>query len=289
MDWKKIRPYLFVAPAILVFVFFYIYPILYMLYLSFHKWNFISPDKQFVGLNNFTNLFKDRIFLKVLQNTFVYTIGQVGITTILSLIIAVWLNKQSKVHQFVQSAIFSPHIISLVSVAMLWMWLLDSDYGLFNYVLSLFGIENIRWLESPKWALFSLIMVQVWKSLGYNVVIYLSGLQAIPKEIYEAAELDKGSKISTFFRITLPMLSPTIFFVIIMNIIGSFKVFETIQVMTTGGPLNATNTLVYYIYEQGFRFFNMGYASAGGVILMVVLGIVTIFYFRLLNNRVHYR
>lgn len=289
MSWKKLRPYLFVLPAILVFVFFYIYPILYMLFLSFHDWNFVSPEKLFVGLDNFTKLFQDKIFIKVLKNTLVYTIGQVGLTAIFSLIIAVWLNKQSLVHRFVQSAIFSPHIISLVSVSMLWVWLLDSEYGFVNYVLSFFGVDNIRWLESPKWALFSLILVQVWKSLGYNVVIYLSGLQAIPKEIYEAAELDKGSKIGTFLKITLPMLSPTIFFVIIMNIIGSFKVFETIQVMTSGGPLNSTNTLVFYIYQQGFRYFNMGYASAGGVLLMIVLGIMTIIYFRLLNNRVHYR
>lgn len=171
MNWKKVRPYLFVFPAILVFCFFYIYPILYMLYLSFHEWNFVSPDKLFVGIDNFINLFSDKIFLKVLKNTFVYTVGQVGLTAILSLVIAVWLNKKSKIHNFVQSAIFSPHIISLVSVAMLWVWLLDSEYGLVNYVLSFIGIEKIRWLESPKWAMFSLILVQVWKSLGYNVVI----------------------------------------------------------------------------------------------------------------------
>ncbi|MBG9981140.1 sugar ABC transporter permease [Facklamia sp. DSM 111018] len=286
---NKIKPYLFVAPSIIIFLLFFIYPILYMLNLSFHDWNFISPDMKFVGLDNFSKLFADRTFKKVVQNTLVYTIGQVGITAILALVIAVVLNHNTRIHKFVQSAIFSPHIISLVSVAMLWNWLLDPDYGFINYMLSWFNIDPINWLGDQKTALFSLIMVQVWKSLGYNVIIYLSGLQAIPKEIYEAAELDRGSQWSIFTKITLPMLSPTIFFVIIMNIMSSFKVFETVQIMTAGGPVNATNTLVYYLYEQGFVHFNMGYASAAGVILFLILAIVTIFYFRLLNKRVHYK
>lgn len=289
MSKNNVLPYLLIAPSIIVFIFFFIYPILYMFNLSFHDWNFISPDMEFIGLDNYIELFNNAQFRQVINNTIIYTVGQVSMTAVLALVIAVWLNKNTRIHRFVQSAIFSPHIISLVSVAMLWYWLLDAEYGFINYLLTLLNIEPVNWLGDPNWALFSLMIVQVWKSLGYNVVIYLSGLKTIPREIYEAAELDRGSRWSIFFKITLPMLSPTIFFVIIMNIISSFKVFETIQIMTGGGPLNTTNTLVFYIYEQGFTYFNMGYASAAGVILFILLAIVTIIYFGVLNRRVHYR
>ncbi|MDT0162801.1 MULTISPECIES: carbohydrate ABC transporter permease [Bacillus] len=286
---NKLRPYGMIAPSIAIFGLFFIYPILYMIYLSFHDWNFVSPVKDFVGIGNFKALFAEREFIEVMQNTFTYTALTVSLTVAVSLLLALWLNRQGALYGFVQGAIFSPHIISLVSVSMLWMWLMDTDYGLLNWFLNLFGIANVPWLTDPGTSLFSLVIVAVWKGIGFNTLIFIAGLQSIPKDIYEAAELDESNKARTFFKLTLPMLSPTLFFLTIISLIASFQVFETIAIMTQGGPINSTNTFVFYIYEYGFRFFKIGYASAAGVLLLILVSLLTIVYFRLLSRRVHYR
>lgn len=289
MAMDRIRPYLMIAPAITIFSLFFIYPIGYMIYLSMHDWNFVSPEKTFVGSSNFKSLFSEREFIEVMQNTFTYTALTVSLTIVISLLLALWLNRQGALYGFVQGAIFSPHIISLVSVSMLWMWLMDTDYGLLNWVLNLLGISNVPWLTDPKTSLFSLIIVAVWKGIGFNTLIFIAGLQSIPKDMYEAAALDEASKARTFFKLTLPMLSPTLFFLVIISLIGSFQVFETIAIMTQGGPINSTNTFVFYIYEYGFRFFKIGYASAAGVLLLLIVSLLTIVYFRILSRKVHYR
>lgn len=192
-------------------------------------------------------------------------------------------------NRFLQAIVFSPHVISLVSIAFIWMWFMDADFGLLNYILSVMGIPAVRWLDDPAVALNSLVIVAVWKSLGYDTLILVAGLQAIPAYLYEAAALDKASRFSTFFRITIPMLSPTLFFVLLINIIGYFKVFETVDIMTQGGPMNSTRTMVHYIYQYGFQFFKIGYASAVGVVLMLIISLFTVVYFRILARRVHYR
>ncbi|WP_248925095.1 carbohydrate ABC transporter permease [Paenibacillus hamazuiensis] len=287
--WEKLRPYAMVAPAITVFSLFFIYPILYMIYLSMYNWNFVSPVKHFVGFDNFVDLFHEKEFLQVIANSTAYTILTVTFTIVLSLLLALWLNRSGWFYGFVQGAIFSPHIVSLVSIAMIWSWLMDPEYGLLNWIIGLFGFGKLAWLASQKTALVSLVIVAVWKGLGYNTLVFIAGLQSIPKDIYEAASLDRSSPWTTFAKLILPMLSPTIFFLVIINMIGSFQVFETIAIMTQGGPVNATNTLVYYIYEYGFRFFKIGYASAAGVVLLFIVGILTILYFKLLSKRVHYQ
>lgn len=283
------RPYLFIAPAFLVFLIFFIQPIVYMIYLSIHDWNFISPDKSFVGLANFKALLADPMFLQVIKNTFVYTFFTVLISISIALFLSVWLNRQGRLYSFVQGAVFTPHIISLVSIAMLWMWIMDADYGLLNWFFSLFGIEKIAWLTNPDTALASLIIIAVWKNIGYYTLIIIAGLQSIPNHLYEAAALDQTSKWKRFNKITLPMLSPSLFFLTIIGVLDSIKVFETISIITKGGPLNTTNTLVYYIYENGFVFFKIGYASAAGVILLLILSVLTLFYFKVLGKRVHYQ
>lgn len=287
--WEKLRPYGMVAPAIIIFSLFFIYPIFYMIYLSMFDWNFVSPTKTFVGLQNFKDLLMEPDFRQVLSNTTLYTVMTVTCTTGFALILALWLNKKSFFHGFVQGAIFSPHIISLVSISLLWSWLMDPEYGLLNWVIGLVGFGKLDWLSHPSTSLVSLVLVAVWKGLGYNALVFIAGLQSIPTDIYEAASLDRSKPWTTFRKLILPMLSPTIFFLVIINMIGSFQVFETIAIMTQGGPVNSTNTLVYYIYEYGFRFFKIGYASAAGVILLFIVGILTIIYFKLLSNRVHYR
>ncbi|MFD1206565.1 carbohydrate ABC transporter permease [Sporosarcina contaminans] len=289
MNYTKVRPYLMILPAIIIFALFFLYPIGYMIFLSFHDWNFVSPEKDFVGIDNFKVLLSDAKFMQVLRNTFVYSILTVSLTISISLLLALWLNRQGTIYGFVQGAIFSPHIISLVSISMLWMWLMDTDYGLLNWFLNLFGISNIPWLTDPKTSLLSLIIVAVWKGIGYYTLIFIAGLQSIPKDIYEAAALDDTGKCRTFFNLTLPMLSPTLFFLTIIGLIGSFQVFETISIMTGGGPINSTNTIVYYIYENGFRFFKIGHASTAGVILLLLVGVFTILYFKLLSRKVHYQ
>lgn len=289
LSWVKLRPYAMIFPAILIFCLFFIYPIGYMIYLSFHDWNFVSPVKDFVGTSNFSYLLSDRDFREVISNSFIYTFFTVFLTISLSLLLALWLNRGGAVYSFMQASIFSPHIISLVSVSMLWMWIMDADYGLLNWFLNLIGMESVMWLTSPDYALTSLILVAVWKGIGFNTLVFIAGLQSIPKDLYEAAELDHTPPWRRFLKITVPMLSPTLFFLTIIGVINSFQVFETINLMTTGGPINSTNTFVYYIYQYGFQFFKIGYASAAGVILLVILSVLTVVYFKVLSKRVHYR
>ncbi len=286
---KKAKPYLFIAPALIIFLVFSIYPIASMIQLSFFEWDFISPTKLFVGFQNYITLFQDSAFYQTLSNTFVYMILTVGLGILFGVLLALFLNKKSKVNSFMQSIIFSPYIVSLASISFLWMWLMNTDFGLINYILSIFKIGPVDWLGSPKIALFSLVIISVWKTVGYNTIIILSALQSIPKHLYEAASLDKANRRQTFLKITFPMISPTLFFLTIVNIIASFKVFDTIQIITQGGPQNSTNTLVYSLYEYGFKFYKIGYASAIGVVLLVIISIFTIIYFKLLSKKVHYQ
>ncbi len=286
---RRWLPYLFTSPAIIVFLLFFIYPIFYMIYLSFTSWDLISPTKNFVGLQNYKDLFFNPEFWQVLSNTIVYTILTVVISIVLSLLCAIWLNRKEWIYRFIQGAIFSPYIISLVSISLLWMWLMDPQYGLLNWLFSLVGLPPSKWLADTGSALYSLVLVNVWKHIGYNTLIFIAGLQSIPKEIYEAAQIDRASWWKKLTRITIPMLSPTLFFLLIINTINSFQVFDNVQIMTQGGPVNSTNMLVYYIYQYGFDFFKIGYASAAGVVLLLLVAIVTLFHFKFLSKRVHYR
>lgn len=278
-----------IAPAIVIFLVFSIYPIFYMGYLSFNEWDLINPVKTFTGLSNFIDLFKDETFLRVVKNSVVYMFITVSVTMILGTLLALFLSKNTKINRMLQSITFAPYIVSMVSVAFIWKWIMDSDYGLLNYLLSFLGVENINWLHDEKTALLSLCIISIWKSLGYNAIVILSALKAVPQYIYEAAQLDEGKPLDVFFKITFPMISPSLFFLTIMNIISSFKVFEPIALITEGGPLNSTNTLVYYIYEYGFKLNKIGYASSAGVILFGIIGILTIMYFKMLSKKVHYR
>ncbi|MEC0111428.1 sugar ABC transporter permease [Paenibacillus taichungensis] len=287
--WSKLRPYVLVAPSITIFSIFFLYPIFYMIFLSFYNWDFINPVKEFVGFNNFVELFKDSAFLQVLSNSLNYTLLSVSLSIVISLLLAIWLNREGAWYGFVQGALFSPHIVSLVSVSLVWMWLMDPKFGLLNGLLDMVGLPKLAWLSSPDSSLLSLVLVSVWKGVGYNALIFIAGLQSIPRDVYEASALDEANWWRKFYKITLPMLSPTLFFLIIINLISSFQVFETIAIMTNGGPINSTNTLVFYIYEYGFRYFKIGYASAAGVILLVVVGLLTLVYFKLLSRKIHYQ
>lgn len=283
------KPYLFIAPAIIILAVFWVYPIFNMAYLSLFKWDLISPNMQFVGLQNFQDLLGDAQFWQTFANTIIYTVFVVGLGVGLGLLVAVYLKAHTKTNGFIQAVVFSPYVVSLASVALLWMWIMNRDYGLLNSILGALGMPAVDWLGDPKVALASLILISVWKSVGYDALILVSAIQGIPGHLYEAARLDRAGAWTTFRKITLPMISPTMFFLVIVDVIASLKVFETIQIMTAGGPQNATNTLVFSLYQYGFQFNKVGYAAAIGMVLLVLIGIFAIVYFRLLSDRVHYR
>ncbi|MBP1932214.1 carbohydrate ABC transporter permease [Ammoniphilus resinae] len=287
---EKSRPYLYVAPALAFFTLFFFYPIAYMVYLSFYDWSLLDLSAmEWVGLENFHALFTDADFYQVLSNTFVFTVFTVSLGMGIAFFLALWLNHRAKIYGIVQAAIFTPHIISLVSIAMLWLWLMDPQYGLLNAILESFGLPPYSWLADTKSALASLILVSVWKVVGYNTLVFIAGLQSIPKYLYEAAALDRSPAWKTLWKITIPMLSPTLFFLLIINTISSFQVFDTINIMTQGGPVNSTNMLVFYIYEQGMDFYNGGIASAASVVLLLLVALLTLFHFLVLSKKVHYR
>ncbi len=286
--WETIRPYVMILPAMIGIILFVIYPVIYLIKLSFYKYNLMNKDKsKFIGTDNFTQIFSREDFYSALTNTVIYTAGVVVLTMLLSLIIAVWLNKKTRFNAVVQAGIFTPHIISIVSVALVWMWLMEPNHGMLNYLLKTFGLSPSPWLQSSSTAMMSVIIVSVWQNIGYYTLIMVAALQSIPPSIYEAAALDNASKFKVFYKITLPMISPQLFFILIIMTIGSFKVFDTVKIMTGGGPNNATTTLVYYIYE--FRTNSIGYASATGVVLMAIIALLTFVYFRLLAKKVHYQ
>lgn len=287
---SRLRPYLYLAPAMVCFLLFFFYPIGSIIYLSFQDWSLINLDEmEWVGLQNYSDLIADKDFRQVLGNTAVFTAATVGLGLAISFLLALWLNRKARMYGVIQATVFSPHIISLVSVSMLWMWLMDPQFGLLNAALEAVGLPGYTWLTDPKSSLLSLIIVSIWKGVGYNTLIFIAGLQSIPGDIYEAAALDHSPWWRTLTRITVPMLSPTIFFLLIINTITSFQAFDTIAIMTQGGPINSTNMLVYYIYEQGMDFYNGGLASAASVILLILVAILTAVHFLVMSKRVHYR
>lgn len=286
---KTIKPYLLVAPAIIAILIFVVYPIICQIVLSFTDWNLIRPKNNFIGFSNYRDLFTSSDFYEVLWNTLVYTGFVVAFTLGLALLFAFVLMQDSRINRWVQSAIFIPHITALISVSMVFMWLMDPQIGVFNYILRLFGLPGLKWLESSSTAMMSVIIVTVWKSVGYYTLVILGALKGVPKEIYEAAELDNASKAKTFFKITIPMISPTLFFLLVVITIASFNVFDIINVMTAGGPINSTNVLVYYIHTFAFTHMKIGYASAASTVLLLIVILLTLLYFKLLAKKVYYK
>ncbi len=291
--WRgNLVSYAMVAPAIAFLMLFVIYPMFHIIDLSLYKGNATNPYKQFVGLDNFYNIFfvkKD--FLEALKNTALYTGLIVVILIALSVLFAVWMFEDRRLNKIAQTAFFTPHLVASVSCAFIWSWLFNSDpYGLFNTVLKVFGVAPVNWLGDTRTAMFCIIAMNVWKGIGYYALIILAALKAIPQEIYEAARLDNATKMKTFFKITLPMLSPQIFFLMITITIGSFKVFDSVRLMTGGGPGTSTQVISLYIYNYAFQRNNsLGIGSAAGVVLMAILILITMMDFKGFEKRVHYQ
>lgn len=286
--WGTVRPYVMVAPCIAFLLVFTVYPVLNMIYLSFFDYNLIAP-KKYVGLKNYIRLFTVNVdFWNALKNTLIYT-GAIVVTLILfALLFALWFQNDSKLNSIAQRVMFLPHICAMLSVAMVFQWLMDSN-GLFNAVLHFFQLPGLKWLNSSATALMSIIVINVWKNIGYYALILLSSLKAIPAEINEAAALDDARPLQKFWKITLPLLSPQVFFLLVTITIGSFKVFESVRILTDGGPGSSTDVLVFYIYRYAMKNLKFGFASAAGTVLFVIVMVLTVVYFQLPGKRVHYQ
>ncbi|MFO7882823.1 MAG: sugar ABC transporter permease [Kosmotogaceae bacterium] len=275
----------FLLPWIITFSLFSAFPIIFSLSISFTDYSGLSPNFNFVGLKNFIELFKDDIFLIAMRNTSIFVVGTIPFTTTIALLLAVLINsKMVKLKGLFKAGFFLPAVMSMVVIATIWRYMYSAD-GIINTVLQTFGIEKTTgWLASPDTALTSIMIMNIWAAIGYYTIIFLAGLQSIPEQLYESASIDGASSTKKFFKITLPLIKPTLFFVIAINTIRSFQIFSEIFTMTQGEPLNSTQTIVYYLYIKGFRQFEMGYASAMAYVLVVIIMIVTLIQQRALRS-----
>lgn len=279
--------YLFVAPLIFGLLVFTYGPVLAAFGLSFTKGDYISTPK-WIGLDNYTTLLREDLFWKSLQNTLYYVVGVVPAGMVLSLLLALAMNQKLRGIVFFRTVFFLPTITSSVAISLMWLWIYNPEFGVINFLLKQIGVKGPTWLSSPTWAMPAVIIMSIWRGLGYNMLIYLAGLQGIPDVYYEAAEIDGAGKFAKFWYITVPLLSPTTFLLLILGMIGAFQVFEYTYVMTGGGPVYATLTLVLHIYNNAFRNFQMGYASALAYVLFFILLGLTLIQFRLQHRWVHY-
>lgn len=271
---------MFLLPSLLGMIIFLILPILSSLGLSFMKWDLLGEMK-WVGLENYIKVFQDATFYQALRHTLIFIAGYLPSVLILALGVAMLLNGKIKGLTFFRGVYFLPVISSWVAVSIIWKWIFNPEFGLMNYFLSLVGIAGPTWLSDPKWAMFAVIITSVWKDIGFITVIYLSGLQDIPDMYYEAADIDGAGWFCKFTNVTIPLLSNTTFFVLIISLINSFQVFDQVWIMTEGGPGGATSVLVEQIYKNAFRYYKMGYASALSWVLFGIIFIITIFQNRL--------
>ena len=266
--------FIMLAPNLLGFLLFMVGPVLMTLVISFTEYDLIEPMK-FVGLRNYIDMAKDPIIGTTLLNTLVYTIITVPIGMCISLGLAVLLDQKVALKRFYRAAYFLPSITSMVAVAVVWQWIYNPEFGILNYLLSFIGIPPQKWLSSSKTSLLSISIVGIWKSAGYNMMLFLAGLQGISISYYEASELDGANVWQKFIFVTLPMMRPTISFVFIMSIIGSFQVFDAVNLMTQGGPGRSSSVLVHYLYQNAFQYFNMGYACAIAYLLFAIVLLIT--------------
>lgn len=266
----------FILPFMIGITIFLLVPLLRSFYLSFTRYNIIE-SAQFIGIKNYIELItKDKMFQKTFINTLVFTAGLVPANVILALFTAVLLNQVKKGATFFRGVYFLPVITSEVVFSVVWLWIWNYDYGLINYILEIFGVTGPNWLGDTRWAMFSVIVTRLLKNLGMNVVIILASLQSIPDMYYEAAELDGAGWFKKFTNVTIPELGPVIFLTLMITVIGAFKVFGSIYVLTGGGPAGSTNVLVMYLYQMGFKSFEYGKASAIGVIIFLVVLVLTL-------------
>lgn len=279
---ESIAGLIFILPAIVGTFIFIVIPIFCSLGLSFTKWDLLNPI-QFVGLENYKDLFSEQLFYKLLKNTVVYAVSVSILGVIIPLVLAAILNSKIRGSEFYKTAYFLPFITPMIVIGIVWEWIFDPNIGVLNNILNL----HINWLYDVHYAMPALIIVSVWKLIGYNMVIFLSALSGISQSLFEAAKIDGATPVQTFKNVTVPLLSPTIFFVVIITAISSFQVFDLIYLMTQGGPLDSTNVLVYAIYKNAFEYFNVGKASAIAYVLFTIILVLTLVQWNLRKKLVY--
>lgn len=268
---QNFAAWIFIAPAILGTFIFILIPVICSFGLSFTSWDMLNPIN-FVGFENYKLLLKDGLFYKILLNTIVFALSTSILGVIIPLILAAILNSKIRGSEFYKTAYFLPFITPMVVVGIVWAWIFDPNIGFLNQVLNI----HINWLYDSKFAMPALIIVSVWKLIGYNMIIFLSAFSSVSQSLFEAAKIDGANAYQTFKNVTIPLLSPTIFFVVIITAISSFQVFDLIYLMTQGGPFDSTNVLVYSIYKNAFEYFNIGKASAIAYVLFVIILVLTL-------------
>jgi len=279
--------YLMIAPNFLGFVVFLLGPIIFALAMSFTEFDLVSAPK-FIGLGNYTHMIQDDQFWLTLAHTAYFSLLAVPLSIITGLGLALALNRTFRFVSIYRAAFFIPVVSSAIAVSLIWKVVYNTEFGLLNYLLSLVSLPPQNWLTDPKLVIPAIALVWVWKTMGYNMIIFLAGLKGIPRELYDAAAVDGANSIQRLLYITLPLLTPTMFFVVIISLIGSFQVFDTVYAMTGGGPGDSSRVYYYWLWQNGFKFFRMGYASALAWVLFAILFVITIVQIRTLGRRVQY-
>lgn len=284
--WRERSAYLFIAPGVIVFSVFTLAALVFAFYLTFHRWSIIEPEKPYVGLTNYDDMLHDERFVQSVLNTVYFTGASVPLTMVIGLGLALLLNQPIRGRAIFRTAYYLPVVTPFVVSALLWKWLYNGQYGLFNYYLLQGHIidEPLLWLSDKNLAMPSVVLMSVWSGVGFSMVVYLAGLQAIPAELYESATLDGAGTLRRIRYVTIPLLRPTTLFLLVIGIISSLQVFTQIFVMTSGGPVNKTTTMVYYMYLWAFKYYDMGYASTLAFALFAMLLVFTALQLRLFRG-----
>ena len=282
---KNVLPYLLVSPYLLFVLVFVVFPVLFCFFLTFNKWNIIAP-MHFIGLKNYNRLIHDRLFWKAILNTLKFLLLHIPLQLVISLFLAYLLNQKIKAGSFFRASFFMPVIVSGVVVTILWQQLLGYDSGLINRMLLSIGLPKVGWLINPDIAIYSIAAMATWKNVGLYVILFLVGLQSVPVQYYEAAKMEGATSWQQFYHITLPMINPTIFMVVILSTIGGFNLFIEPYIMTGGGPLNTTLSAVLYIYKQAFQYYNMGYSATLGFFYAILIMSVVVLQKRIIEKEI---
>lgn len=285
---ENLTGFLFILPALLPLLVFWILPVLFSGGLSFTNWDMMSEDIKFMGFKNYTSLLRDPNFGRVLTNTLVFAVGSTIPTIFLGMMIALFMNGARRGTGIYRTIIFAPYITPMVAISVVWSWIFEPRVGILNFLMRLVGLPESQWLQSSKTAMLSVLIVTTWKSLGWTMIFYMEAIRKVPASLLESAAMDGASGFWRFIKITLPMISPTTFFLVIMSTISSLQAYDQIQVLTQGGPAGATRTLLYYYYQEAFQNFNTGKASAVAVILVIITVVLSLVETRISKKTVFY-
>ena len=286
---SQLTIWLFLLPALLPLSLFWIWPMFYSIYISFTDWDYISPVYEFVGLSNYTDLLTDPSFYQVLLNTLYFSIGTVIPTMVFGLFLALLLKSKLLGIGIYRTILFSPWITPTVAISIVWSWIFEPRVGMANWLLDLLSLPKLEWASSTTWAMPVIIIVSIWKGVGWAVIFYLEALHRVPQELYESAEMDGASGWKKFTSVTLPMISPTSFFLCMVLTIDALQAYDQIQILTQGGPAGSTRTILYYYYQAAFEQFNMGQATAVSTILLLITGFLAFIQFMMSKRWVHYQ